>query len=386
MQAEPLLGIVLQPQQHAAKGQLPQIDPPAASMRVAEDFPVQPRPDVAEDQGRPHVQQAQQRVARTRPNPGLLHLSVAGFDPEPLAVSVLDPLVRARLQPAAVGVHQRLAPVPTALAAPVAALDADRNGGALLGATGQGVTPPAALLPAGEHPAGAGPFGVVGLAATQDQRRQKRVAGPLQVADNRDRAETPVQQQVTRPDAGPGRLPEQLPDDLREGLPLGDADQRHTEALALAGDVGGGIGVEVAGATAGLAAVDLGGVVQRLAVVGHQLQVDGQRLPALTQDPGQVALQRPVEATLQFGDVRQGGQQGIAGGCVRWRIAQGPASGGQRTEACGGPEQESPQDAGLALAAVGLQADVPLADVLGVNVDGAAGDGILPGSHGPLLV
>ena len=49
-------------------------------------------------------------------------------------------------------------------------------------------------------------------------------------------------------------------------------------------------------------------------------------------------------------------------------------------------KEDGPEDAGLALGAVVFQADIPLADVLGINVDGAAGDGILAMAHGPLLV
>src|SRR5262249_57716733 len=101
--------------------------------------------------------------------------------------------------------------------------------------------------------------GVVGRAAAQDQGHQEGVAGPLQVADDPDRAEAPVQKQVTRPHAGPGRLAEQLADYLFEGLALGDTSQGYGEALAVADDVGGGVGVEVAGAGAGFGGGDLGG-------------------------------------------------------------------------------------------------------------------------------
>jgi hypothetical protein len=52
------------------------------------------------------------------------------------------------------------------------------------------------------------------------------------------------------------------------------------EASALLDDVGGGIGVEVAGAALGPAAVDLLRAVQGLAVVGDEHEVGGQRLTA----------------------------------------------------------------------------------------------------------
>src|SRR5207248_516254 len=147
-----------------------------------------------------------------------------------------------------------------------------------------------------------------------------------------------------------------------------------------------GIGVEVAGTVAGLAAVDLVGVAQGLAVVGHELQVDGQGLSAAAEGLGQVALQGAVEAALQLRDRGQGSQQGIVGGRIGGRSPQGSAGGGQGADTRGSPKENGPQDAGLAGGAVVFQADIPLADVLGIGVDGAAGDGILPGLHGPLLV
>src|SRR6478752_5135119 len=40
-------------------------------------------------------------------------------------------------------------------------------------------------------------------------------------------------------------LPQQIADDVAQGLALADVGQGHGEALALADDVGGGVGVEV---------------------------------------------------------------------------------------------------------------------------------------------
>src|SRR5215831_14491410 len=74
------------------------------------------------------------------------------------------------------------------------------------------------------------------------------------------------------------------------------------------------------------------------------------------------------------------------GGGVGGGGAQRGTGGGQGTDAGGGPKEDGPQDAGLALGAMVLQADIPLADVLGIDVDGAASDGILRRSHGPLLI
>ena len=112
------------------------------------------------------------------------------------------------------------------------------------------------------------------------------------------------------PDAG--GLPEQALDHVLERLALRHAGQGHGVALPLADDVGGGVGVEVAGAALGLAAVDLVEVAEGLAVVGDQGQVDGQPLEVLAQGLGQVPGQGGVELPLQGGVVGQGGQQRLA--------------------------------------------------------------------------
>src|SRR5262249_7171333 len=172
LHAEPLFRVVLQPQQHTAEGQLSQVDPPTALAWLGQHLPVQPGPDVAEEQSYPDVQQPQQRVARAGANPRLVQLPVAGLDAEPLAVRLLDPLRRRRLRPPAPGIHQRLATVPAALATPVATLDADAERGR--GAVGGGhrVLPPAAPLPGAEYLAAAGPLGVLGAAPSRHQRHQ----------------------------------------------------------------------------------------------------------------------------------------------------------------------------------------------------------------------
>jgi len=68
--------------------------------------------------------------------------------------------------------------------------------------------------------------------------------------------------------------------------------------LALADDVGGGVGVEVRRAALGLAAEDLAEVAEWLAVVGREGEIDGEGLAAATQGVRQVALQGAVEAAL----------------------------------------------------------------------------------------
>ena len=181
------------------------------------------------------------------------------------------------------------------------------------------------------------------------------------------------------------RLPQQPLEHLRQRLGPLDPGQSDGEALALVDDVGGSVGVEVSGAALGLAAVDLVLAVQRLAVVGDQGQVAGQRLAPLLQALGQVGPQTAVEAALQLGIRGQGGQQGVVGGTVRGGVTQAGTGGGQRTDAAGGPEQDRPQNPDLALGAVVLEADVTLTQLSGVAVDSLAVDGILATTHGFLL-
>ena len=69
--------------------------------------------------------------------------------------------------------------------------------------------------------------------------------------------------------------------DVGQRFALEHVGQRQGKALAFADDIGGGIGVEMAGATLGLAAVNLDGVQERLSMVGDEHQVDGQGLAAL---------------------------------------------------------------------------------------------------------
>src|SRR5262249_15707038 len=116
--------------------------------------------------------------------------------------------------------------------------------------------------------------------------------------------------------------------------------------------------------------VDLGGVLQGLAVVGDQVQVDGQGLAAAAQGRGQVALQGAVDAALQFADLGQGGQQGVVDGGIGRGPRQGGAGSGEGGDAAGGVDEDGPEHAGGTLGAVVVQAQVLLAEHLGVGADG----------------
>ena len=162
-----------------------------------------------------------------------------------------------------------------------------------------------------------------------DHRHQERVPRRLEVADHRHAVEAAIEQEQPGPDAHAGGLPEQALDHVLERLALRHAGQGDGVPLPLADDVGGGVGVEVAGAVLGLAAVDLVEVAEGLAVVGDQGQVDGQPLEVLAERLGQVPGQRGVELPLQGGVVGQGGQQGLAGRLVGGGVVGG--AGRRRT-------------------------------------------------------
>lgn len=78
-------------------------------------------------------------------------------------------------------------------------------------------------------------------------------------------------------------------------------------------------------------------------MVGDESEVDGQRLPATTQGLGQVALQGTIESSLQLGEVRECGEQGIVGSGVGGRVAECGAGGGQGDDAAGSAAEHRPQ-------------------------------------------
>src|SRR5207249_4611368 len=104
-----------------------------------------------------------------------------------------------------------------------------------------------------------------------------------------------------------------------------------------------GVGVEMAGAVFGGAAVDLALVVQRQAVVGDQVQVDGHGLAAAAQAARQLALQSAVYAALQLVGLGQGGEQGVVDSGVGGGVAQGRAGGGERRGPTGGVVPDGPE-------------------------------------------
>ena len=253
---------MLQPHAQFAQAQRSPVDPPAPPSGLGQDLPMQPHPDIPQHQRDRHVQQSQERVARAGPNPGLLQLSVARLNREAAPIRLLDPLLRRRLQ-APEAIDQRLPTRPPPLAAPIAALDTHRHRRRPLGRVGERVPCPTAPLLGLEDAGSARPAWVIQFAAAKDHRHQEGDAGRREVADPVHAPEAAIHEHVAGFHAAAGRLVEQPLDHDFEGLPRADVGQGDRAAPALADDVGGGLGREVARAAARLAAINLMGVVQQ---------------------------------------------------------------------------------------------------------------------------
>ena len=141
----------------------------------------------------------------------------------------------------------------------------------------------------------------------------------------------------------------------------------------------------MAGPAFGLGAVDLVGVVLRLAMIGDQDQIGGHALRAATQGPGQVAGQGGVESALQFGKIGQGGDEGQARGLVGGGVAQGLAGIGERSNPSGRVKQQGEQQTGPALGSVVAEFQMVLEDDGGAAVDLRGGEGKILWAHGSLL-
>lgn len=214
-----------------------------------------------------------------------MKLPIAAFDAETPAIRFPHPLIGRRPK-APIGVHQLLTAMSTPLSPVVTALDTDRDRGLALLGIGQGISTPTAPFPSEKDPCSARSLGMLGLASPTDHRYQKGIACRLQIADDVDTVKPAVEQQIAGFDAGFRSLLEQAVDHVVEGIALPNVGQTQGEALALAHDIDGGIGVKMAGPLLGLAPIDFVGIVQRLSVVGDEHQVEVQRLAMSAQGFG----------------------------------------------------------------------------------------------------
>src|SRR5205085_10185504 len=160
-----------------------------------------------------------------------------------------------------------------------------------------------------------------------------------------------------------------------------DGGQRQGQALAAVVDVGGGVGVEVAGARAGLRAVDLQLGVQRQPVVGDQDQVDGHLLRPAEQPARRLHRQGAVQPpqAVAFGLERLEG--GPADGVAAGGGGQRPAGGGQGAKPGAGGEQDVEQHRGGAGGAVVLQAQAGAQQLGGMPLYAGPVDGIVHGAQ-----
>ena len=143
-----------------------------------------PHPDIAEDQGDGDEQESQCWVTSGGFDPGLIKLTVAGLNPEAQTIGLINPGGAGGTDPPT-GIDQGLAPLPPTLSLPVAAVHADRHGGGVLIGIGQGIGIPATALGGGKDLGAAGTPWVIGGAPVANHRHDKRVACPVQIADNR---------------------------------------------------------------------------------------------------------------------------------------------------------------------------------------------------------
>src|SRR5208337_4566415 len=143
--------------------QLTQIDAATTTPTHSQHLPVQPDPDVPQDQGYTHIQQPQQWIPSTRPNPRLVQLPVARLDSKPTSIRLSHPAIRRRLQAASVGIHQRLTTMLTSFPTPIATLYTHCKRGLAFVGVGHGVLPPTASLPGRKDLRPARPLRVVSL-------------------------------------------------------------------------------------------------------------------------------------------------------------------------------------------------------------------------------
>src|SRR3954451_490196 len=136
---------LLEPEQHRPQWESIQVIPPTTAMGARQDRIMEPYPQVPHQEPDRHVQEPHREPRRRRPNPTLVHLPIAGLDPEPAPVGVLDPVEPLGADPP-IGVDPGLAALLAALAAPVPALDADRHRRRALPGIAQGVLEPTAPL------------------------------------------------------------------------------------------------------------------------------------------------------------------------------------------------------------------------------------------------
>src|SRR5262249_47756090 len=144
----------------------------------------------------------------------------------------------------------------------------------------------------------------------------------------------------------------------------------------------GGVGMEGAGATLGLATVDLVAIVEGLAVVGHEVEVNGQGLATATQGLGQSALEGTVDTALEFVGLGQRGEESVVDGGIGRSAAKGLAGGSEGGHTAGSVAQHRPEHAGGTLGTVVLQPQVALAKQLRVSTDSSGGQGIMALAHG----
>ncbi len=240
------------------------------------------------------------RLLGRRPDPALVHLPVAGLDPESLAVGRLDPVGTLGSDPP-VGIHPGVPLLPSVpIRQPVEATQIDTVAFCFLASWSVWVKPPT-LLHQFELVRPAGSFGMVGLAAEWQPRHGERPPGLLQVADDRHAVKAAVQWRSAGSEPRLARQGQQLLEHVLEQLGAGHRGHGQGEPLAVEHDVCGGVGEERVGAGLGLGPVDLTASEGMLAMIGEECQIDGdaeRSLAAAAQGPGRVGAEGSIGLLL----------------------------------------------------------------------------------------
>ena len=308
---------------------------------------MKPYPDVSQNHRQGEEEQTQQGTPGACPNAALVHLAITGFDPEPSSIRFANPTGAAGLK-APKRIHERASAVPAPLAGEVAARHADLDRGRLPVLRGFGclqrVGRPAALLPRRQRTGARSRFAVGRFSTSPDHRHQERTSGSLQVANHRHAVKPAIQKQEPAFYAFGASHSKQTLHHILHRLAILYRRQGDGETMPLADYVTSRIGMKMARAALGLTAVDLVGVVLRLAVIGNQRQIDRQRLRTSPERLGKTIGQGGVHSLLEFVVLRQGCHQRVEHGLLCWRVCYVPAGGENGADPGSCEEQDAQQN------------------------------------------
>lgn len=327
---------MVDPFQHLLKSQEFQLHAELRFVAFGQLRVMQPHPKVSEDQAHAHKEQPQMRIACAGENLGLSSLSIAGFDSEPLAITLAN--FGGRTLHAPRRKQQLLLLAFFVFAILVCAIAHANRNGHFSRLVLHYVRIPARLLTA--NLSQARQFASrLGPATANNHRHQKPYPFLLEPRDHRDVEERAIQQQMLDFQAEIANPSDQPLQHLDQRIAAADPSHRDRVSLSVMHNARRGVSVKLGGALLGLARAKLVFGFHRLAVIGHLVVVDGHTPSPAFETPRPLARQRLIEAVLQnqsrLGQTLfEGNHHGIAFG----RSSQIPA-GGVNRKAAGGRSQ-----------------------------------------------